>query len=158
MTQVIAAPPLTVAETGEEVTGQLLIGHGYRTGWGKPAAPALPVARGVRRELRAAAAEALADRSLRLLLILFGMLQELDLVTTLVTHPGVREGNRAVGAILHEFGGFGFLLMKMAAVVVVVVCTGLLARLARGIAVWVLVAACLLFTAVVCGNLTLLLP
>ncbi len=157
MTRMVVRPELTAADTGEAVTGQLLVGRRYRT---RPLAlppvpPAGPV--GWRRQLTAAAGEAVADRSLRLLLVLFGMLQELDLITTLVSHPGVREGNRLVAAVLHECGGFGFLLVKMVAVLVVVTCTGLLARLSRTLALGVLVAACLLFTSVVCGNLNLLL-
>lgn len=113
--------------------------------------------RPIGRQLSAVTAEAVADRSLRLLLILFGMLQELDLVTTVVSHPGVREGNRLVAAVLHECGGFGLLVLKIAATLMVAVCTGLLARLSRPLAVGVLVGACVLFTAVVCNNLTLVL-
>lgn len=158
MAQVIATPQLTSVDTGEEVSGQLLIGRRYRTA---PIPPAPVVTESapasLRRQLSSAAAEAVADRSLRLLIILFAMLQELDLVTTLVSHPGVREGNLLVAAVLHECGGFGFLLVKMLAVLVVVVCTGLLARMSRQLALWILVGGCLLFTDVVCGNLTLLL-
>ncbi|GAC1338007.1 MAG: hypothetical protein NVSMB29_03210 [Candidatus Dormibacteria bacterium] len=157
MTKTTARTELTSADTGETVTGQLLVGRRYRTWPLEPVADPRRPAVGLRRQLSTAAAEAVADRSLRLLLILFGMLQELDLVTTVVSHPGVREGNRLVAAVLRECGGFGFLLVKMAAVLVVVTCTGLLARLSRPLALWVLVGACLLFTSVVCGNLNLLL-
>jgi hypothetical protein len=115
---------------------------------------ALAAPAGLTRLPRRRLAEALADRRLRLALLLFGIVEMLDVATSIAgRHRLLYEGIAVTRAVVARWGDAGFLAVKLPAVLAVAV---LAARLPGRWAVVPVLAAALPVALVVGGNLRLL--